>query len=104
MSPPVDAVRIDLNNPEFQQQLFSLDKAEQRAVLNTLRKLSRLTWPQTYVDQGLRWEAILSRKGPQGERLYSLRISQKCRAVAMRDGAWLLLLMIHPDHDSAYSD
>jgi hypothetical protein len=37
------------------------------------------------------------------ERLYSMRISRGCRAVAWRDGEWLRLLSLHPDHDSAYS-
>lgn len=95
-------VRLDLNNPEFQGQLFALEKSEQRNVLNTLRKLSQLTWVQLYSDRGLKWEAVLSRTGPAGERLYSLRISQKARAVVLREGEWLRLLTLHPDHDSAY--
>jgi len=50
----------------------------------------------------LRWELIQSRQGPQGERLYSLRVSRSCRAVAWREGDWLRFLSLHPDHDSAY--
>ena len=48
------------------------------------------------------WELIQSRQGPSGERLYSLRISRSCRAVAWRGGTWLRLLSLRPDHDSAY--
>ncbi len=96
------AVRLDLNNPVFQRQLFNLSKNDQRSLLNTLRKLATLTWQQVYVDQGLKWEAILSRKGPDGNRLYSLRIGNGFRAVAYREGKWLRLLSLHPDHDSAY--
>ena len=33
-------VRLDLNNPVFQRQLFNLSKNEQRNILNTLRKLN----------------------------------------------------------------
>lgn len=29
------------------------------------------------------------------------RISRSCRAVAWRDGPWLRLQSLHPDHDSA---
>ena len=56
-------VRLDLNNPVFQRRLFNLSKTEQRNALNTLLKLANLTWQQVYGDHGLKWEAILSRKG-----------------------------------------
>ena len=95
-------VRLDLNNPVFQRQLFNLTKTDQRNILNTLRKLANMTWEQVYADHGLKWEAILSKKGPGGNRLYSFRIGKGFRGVAYRDGAWLRLLSLHPDHDSAY--
>jgi hypothetical protein len=95
-------VRLDLNNPVFQRQLFSLEARQQRAVLTSLRKLSQMTWEQVYRDPGLRWEAILSRFGPRGARLYSLRLGRGFRAVGFRDEEWLRLLTLHPDHDSAY--
>jgi len=34
--------------------------------------------------------------------VYSLRLSQKVRAIAYRDGDFLRLISLHPDHDSAY--
>ena len=95
-------VRLDLNNIEFQSDLFNLQKPEQLAVLATLRKIALLSWDQVHRDKGLNWEAIHSRSGGDGKRLYSLRITQRCRAVAMREGEYLRLLSIHPDHDSAY--
>jgi hypothetical protein len=95
-------VRLDLNNPHFQEQLFDLEKVEQRAVLNTLRKIASMTWSQVYEDPGLKWEVILSRKGPHGDRIYSLRLGRALRAVAYRQENWLRLLSLHPDHDSAY--
>ena len=98
-----EQVRLDLNNPVFQRQLFALQKPQQLGVLATLRKLADLRWPQVYQDRGLKWELIYSRSGPDGRRLYSLRISQEFRAVAYRDeGGWLRLQSLHPDHDSAY--
>jgi len=95
-------VRLDLNSPVFQRQLFALEAKEQRAVLGSLRKLSQMTWEQVYRDAGLRWEAILSRSGPDGARLYSLRLGRGFRAVAFREEEWLRLLTLHPDHDTAY--
>jgi len=96
------AVRLDLNSPVFQRQLFHLEKQKQRAVLSSLRKLSEMTWDEVYADPGLRWEAIISRIGPDGGRLYTLRLGRGFRAVAFRDGDWLRLLTLHPAHDSAY--
>ena len=95
-------VRLDLNNIELQSDLFGLQKPEQLAVLATLRKIASLTWDQVHRDKGLHWEAIHSRSGVDGKRLYSLRVTQRCRAVALREGDYLRLLSIHPDHDSAY--
>jgi hypothetical protein len=100
---PEAAVRLDLNNPVFQRDLFGLQKPERLAALDTLAKLRRLTWHQVYRDKGLRWEKITSLKSPSGiDALYSLRITQARRAVAYRKGDFLCLLSIPPDHDAAY--
>ncbi len=53
-------VFIDMNHPGFQEQLFNLEKVEQRALLNTLRKMKQLTWDSLYLDKGIRWELITS--------------------------------------------
>lgn len=76
-------ILLDLNNPIFQQDLFALSKDESIATLKILRKISQLTWEQLYKDQGLKWELIRSKQGKQGEKLYGLRVTQKCRAVAI---------------------
>jgi hypothetical protein len=96
------SVRLDLNNAEFQQQFFSLQKADALSVFASLRKLSQMSWQQIYNDSGLRWEAIASKAGPAGGRLYSLRLGKGFRAVAYRQDDWLRILSLHPDHDSAY--
>jgi hypothetical protein len=95
-------IQLDLNNPEFQANLLALGKQDAWAVLKTLRMLQVMSWEQLQSSKGLRWELIQSRQAPAGERLYSLRVSRSCRAVAWRDGPWLRLLSLHPDHDSAY--
>lgn len=103
MSAREERVLLDLNSPAFQQNLFTLQAGDQHAVLGTLRRLSQMSWDQVYRDRGLRWELIHSRVGPHGRRIYSLRISRGCRATAYREGSWLVLLSLHPDHDSAYT-
>ena len=97
----MNRVRLDLNYEEFQVDLLELERDDLLAVVSTLRKLRQMDWNSVYRDPGLRWEAI-QRKGPRGERLYSLRITKKVRAVGFRDGDLLCLVAIHPDHDSAY--
>ena len=94
--------RLDLNNPEFQKQWFDLEKSDRIAVLNFCGKLSKMDWQALYRDPGLRWELIQSRAGARGERLHSLRVTQKIRAVALRSVDFLELPTLHPDHDSAY--
>jgi hypothetical protein len=93
-------VLLDLNSLIFQEDLFALEKAEQRAILNTLKKISQMTWEQVYGDKGLNWEAIQSKAS---ECMYSFRFSQKYRCVATREGDYMRLHTLHVDHDSAYS-
>lgn len=95
-------IKIDLNNPEFQRDFFALEKNEQLALIRTLKKIKQLSWSKLYTDNGLKWEAILSKQSEVGERIYSFRFSQKYRATALRQDDFLRLLTLHSDHDSAY--
>jgi hypothetical protein len=95
-------IKIDLNNPNFQQTFFSLEKNEQAALLKTLKKISQLNWEQLYLDNGLKWEKITSKTSKSGNQIYSFRFSQKYRATALRQENFLRMLMLHTDHDSAY--
>lgn len=95
-------IKIDMNNPVFQNDFFRLEKKEQLALISTLKKIKQMAWQQVYQDASLNWELILSKKAKSGDRLYSFRFSQKYRAVAMREAEFLRLLTLHTDHDSAY--
>ncbi|MFH0728338.1 MAG: hypothetical protein V2B19_18615 [Pseudomonadota bacterium] len=96
-------VRLDLNNPVFQEKLLLLQKFEKLAALDTLNKIRKLTWNQLYRDKGLNWEKIFSVKPPTGvDAIYSLRITRSCRATAFREGDFIRLLTIFPDHNSTY--
>lgn len=96
------SISLDMNYPQFQEQLFTLEKVEQRALLNTLRKIKQLNWTTLYTDKGIKWELITSKKTTKGNNLYSFRFSQKFRGTAYRDGDYLVLLGLFVDHDSAY--
>jgi hypothetical protein len=96
-------VRLDLNNPVFQENLLTLQKPERHAAQDTLNKLRQMTWNQVYRDGGLKWEKIISVKPPKDiDAIYSLRITSSRRATAYRDGEFIRLLTIVPDHDSTY--
>ncbi len=90
-------VRLDLNFPDFQAQLFNLDTSELRAVFKTLKKLSGMSWAEVYADHGLKWEEIKSMKGK-----YTIRLSRQCRAAVVREGEFMCFRGIHIDHDGAY--
>jgi hypothetical protein len=95
--------RLDLNNPVFQENLFTLQKPEQHAALGTLNKIRQLTWNQVYLDSGLKWEKIVSVKPPSEiENVYSFRITRSRRATAYRDEDFMRLLTVALDHDRTY--
>lgn len=96
-------VLLDLNNPTFQKNLFGLQKPEKLDALDTLNKILQLNWAQVYRDNGLKWEKVVSVRPPQGiDAVYSFRITQSRKATAYRDGPYMRLLTVAPDHDSTY--
>jgi hypothetical protein len=97
------AISLDLNRSRFQQDFLMLEKTELIAFVKTLRKLVQMEWQQIYEDNGLNWELIKSAEGPEGQKVYSLRVTQKCRALVERKSDTLVFISLHPDHDSAYS-
>ncbi len=100
---PDALVRLDLNNPVFQDNLLTLQKVERHAALDTLKKIRQLTWSQLYRDNGMKWEKISSIKPPAGiDAIYSLRMTQSRRCTAYRDGDFIRFLTIAADHDSTY--
>ena len=95
-------IRLDLNSPEFQDACFRLQADELKQVVASLRRLRELDWNSLYRHTGFRWERLQHLKAAKGASVYSLRLSQTIRAVALRDGDFLRPISLHPDHDSAY--
>lgn len=100
-------VVVDLNNPEFLRSWFRLrDKNESARVLNTIEKVTQLTWAQVYQDPGLKWERITQSPvplPPDVNAIYSIRVTQARRAVVFRQDHFLRFLLIAEDHDSTYT-
>lgn len=99
----MNKILIDMNYPGFQEDLFSLEKSDQRALLNTLSKVKKLTWKELYLDKGIRWELITSKKVAPKTNLYSFRFSQKYRGTAYREDDYLVVIGLFVNHDGAYT-
>ena len=95
-------VRLDLNSPEFQDVFLRLEGPALKQVVGSLQRLRGLDWNAVYRHPGFKWEAIRHIRTPNGATAYSLRLSEKIRAIAYRDGDFLRIISLHPDHDSAY--
>ena len=95
-------VRLDLNSPEFLDVFLRLEAQELRQVVASLRRLRELDWNTLYRHTGFKWEGVRHIRTPTGATAHSLRLSEKIRAIAYRDGAFLRIISLHPDHDSAY--
>lgn len=95
-------VCLDLNSPEFLNVFLALESTELKQVVASLRRLQGLDWNVLYRHTGFQWEAIEHLKAPNGAKVYSLRLSQRIRALAFREGSFLRFVSLHPEHDSAY--
>lgn len=95
-------IRLDLNSPEFQDVFFRLQASELKQVVGSLRRVRELDWNSLYQHTGFRWEAIRHLAAPNKATVYSLRLGQRIRAIAFRDGEYLRIVSLHVDHDSAY--
>ena len=96
-------VLLDLNNPVFQEQLFALEVDDIVLLFAAFQKLRKLDWPTLQKHKGFHWEdAGHTVAAPNGSTIKSIRITQKARALAYRDGNHLRFLALHLDHDGAY--
>ncbi len=102
MARPAERVALDLNSPEFLDAFLRLEGEELAQVAAALGRLRKLDWETVYRHAGLKWEALDHVRTPNGAKAHSLRLSQKIRAVAFREGRFLRLVSLHVDHDSAY--
>ena len=95
-------MKIDLNFPGFQKDLFKLQKNEGYSLIKTLKTLSKMDFDQLRHSPGLNLERIKNMKTRKGNPLYSIRITRSFRAVVSIEGDCLRFISLHPDHDAAY--
>jgi hypothetical protein len=103
MAQNVKNIQLDLNNPLFQESWFQLESHDAERVRSSFERVNKLSWSEFYKSKGFRWEKVESIPGPSGvDALYSFRITISVRAVAYREGNFMRVLYIQPDHDATY--
>ena len=95
-------MKIDLNFPPFQQDLFSLDKTQLTAFVKSVKNINKMDLRQVQQSSGLNLEKIKNLKTSNGKTLYSIRMSKSFRAVICIEDDFIRFISLHPDHDSAY--
>jgi hypothetical protein len=95
-------LKIDLNFPGFQKDLFKLEKNELYALIKTFRILSKMDFDQLRRSSGLNLERIKNTKTRKGSAIFSIRITRSFRAILSIESDYLRFISLHPDHDSAY--
>ena len=95
-------MKIDLNFPPFQQDLFSLDKTQLTAFVKSVKKINKMDLSQVHQSSGLNLEKIKNLKTSNGKTLYSIRMSKSFRAVICIEDDFIRFISLHPDHNSAY--
>jgi len=95
-------LKIDLNFPGFQKDLFKLEKNEIYTLIKTLRTLFKMDFDQLRRSPGLNLEKIKTMKTRNGNPLYSIRVTRSFSAVISIEDDHLRFISLHPDHDSAY--
>ncbi len=95
-------MKIDLNFPPFQQDLFSLDKTQLTAFVKSVKKINKMDLRQVRQSSGLNLEKIKNLKTSNGKTLYSIRMTKSFRAVICIETDFIRFISLHPDHDSAY--
>ena len=95
-------MKIDLNFPPFQQDLFSLDKTQLTAFVKSVKKINKMDLRQVQQSSGLNLEKIKNLKTSNGKTLYSIRMSKSFRAVICIEDDFIRFISLHPDHGSAY--
>ena len=108
-----ELILLDLNSETLKEQLVSFKSKHFNELLAALekfqKKVERLTWQQLYQQSsknpknktGINYEP-LNRKTKSGRRVATVRITAKVRALVCRMGKYMVVISIHPDHDSAY--
>lgn len=101
-------VEVDINFPRFLEEFEELETREADQLLKTLSRIERMTWNDIYRSssktagekRGINYEPLAS---DDDQRIATIRVTLRFRARVCREGAKMILISLHPDHDSAYT-
>lgn len=98
-------VLLDLSNVKRQLEKIKDEHLDDvvEAIANFKEKIEKRTWNQIGSNTSFRFKYLKPKTTTKlGDRIASVRLTQKFRARAFRRGQYMVILSIHPDHDSAY--
>jgi hypothetical protein len=96
-------LKLDLNLPEFQSDLFKLDKKDLFTLIKSFRLLKKNNFDHLKRSKGFNLEKLKNVKTRKGKAVYSIRLSKRFRALITVNNDFLQFISLHPDHNSAYS-
>lgn len=107
-----ELVKLDMEFEGLVTQLAAYEEKKCEAVLDAIEafqsKVEKYTWDQLRKQStkgrgktGFNIEP-LNQFTTEGEQISSIRVNQKIRARFARKDEYMILISLHPDHDSAY--
>jgi hypothetical protein len=84
---PTDTAMVMFNG--FQSEVHALPTLEMDAVVQTLRRVQPLRWPEVFIDSALKCTAQ-----SDSETLYAIDLADGHRAIVAQDGQRMLLLAL----------
>lgn len=104
-----ELIQPDISFPLVMQQIRYLSNQDFEDFVKSIKKLKTMTWQQLWdtatknpkFKRGFNWELIDDSAG-DGEKVASIRITERFRARVSRKGVVMRFISLHPDHDSAY--
>ena len=88
--------------PRFLISALRQEAPVRKGILKMIDVASRLSLTELRNHNGVHLERIAGYMTPQGDPLYTLRVTRVVRAVATVRGDVLVLVYVEPDHDEVY--
>jgi hypothetical protein len=88
--------------PRFVISALNQETPTRKGILKMIDVASRLSLTELRNHKGVHLERIAGYTTPQGDPLYTLRVTRVARAVATVRGDVLVLVYVEPDHDEVY--
>ena len=105
-------VRVDISLSALAKQIAGFDPSTGARAIDALdafkKKVDQMTWTDVRKQSskgskktGINYE-VLDEKTLENTPIASVRVSGSWRARVTRDQVYMIVLSLHPDHDSAY--